>query len=264
MTWRKYLLIPQLTRYALAAPRDQRRAWERYWSAARRTGAGGDVLWDADQPAETEAVAAHLRAHADLTLPMVDVGCGNGRPARALTRLAPRVLGIDASTTAIERARIEAADDDARNVEFRVADAAEPGLGERLVAELGEANVHIRGVLHILDPPARHAVVSNLATLLGSRGTAYICETNVTGDRLEYLLGLGTTPTRMPEVVRRCIAAGLRAPSHFGAAELAEYFPEPGWRTLASGPTVMYGVPLRPGGEMQRIPSFFAVLKRTD
>ncbi len=265
MTWRKYLLIPQLTRYALTAPRDQARAWERYWSAARRTGPDGDVLWDADQLAEAETVAAQLRAHADLTLPMVDVGCGNGRQARALTRLAPRVLGIDAATAAIERAKLEAAGaagDDPGNLEFRVADAAQPGLGDRLVAEFGEVNVHIRGVLHTLGPAARHAVVRNLATLLGSRGTAYLCETNMLGDQLECLLIQGATPTRMPDVLRRCVAAGVRPPSHFGAAELAGYFPQPDWRTLASGPTVMYGVPLRPGGPLQEIPSFFAVLQR--
>jgi hypothetical protein len=113
-------------------------------------------------------------------------------------------------------------DHEARNLEFRVADAAQPGLGERLVAEFGEVNVHIRGVLHILDPAARPAVVGNLATLLGECGTAYVCETNVAGDRLEYLLMQGATPTRMPEVLRRCVAAGIRAPSHFGSAELSE------------------------------------------
>jgi 2-polyprenyl-3-methyl-5-hydroxy-6-metoxy-1,4-benzoquinol methylase len=104
MTWRKYLLIPQLSLYALAAPRDQRRAWERYWSAARRTGVAGDVLWDADQRPEAEAVATQLRTHADLSLPMVDVGCGNGRQARALSGLSPRVLGIDVSAAAVESA----------------------------------------------------------------------------------------------------------------------------------------------------------------
>jgi SAM-dependent methyltransferase len=262
MSWRKYLLIPQLSLYGLAAPRDQRRAWERYWSRARGTGVLGDVLWDADQAAEVEAVARHLGEHADLSLPMLDVGCGNGRQARALARLAPRVVGIDASSAAVERARLETADaPEGGDAEFRVANVAEPGLGEELAAELGECNVHIRGVLHILDRAERPTVVHNLATLLGRRGTAYVCETNVEGDQLEYLRMQGATPTRMPEVLRRCVAAGIRAPSHFGPTELAEYFPERDWRTLVSGPTIMYGVPLRPGGELQRIPSFFAVLR---
>jgi SAM-dependent methyltransferase len=265
MSLRKYLLIPQLSVYALRAPRDQAHAWERYWSGVDSTGATGEVLWDADQPAEAEAVAAQLQTHADLTLPLVDLGCGNGRQARALARLAPRVVGIDASPAAIERANLEAAEpaegSDAGSLEFMVADASEPGLGERLAADLGEVNVHIRGMLHVVEPARRAAVVRNLTALLGERGTAHICETNLVGDPLDYLLFQGVTPTSMPVVVRRLIATGVRPPSHFGSAEVAQYFPSSSWRVLADGPTEMYGVPLRAGGSPQRIPSYFVVLR---
>src|SRR3954452_20138455 len=133
---RKYLLIPQLSLYALRAPRDPGQAWERYWSSVRRTGPDGEVLWDADQPEETAAVLAQFRAHADLSLPLVDLGCGNGRQARALTELFDPVLGVDASASAIERAQRETAEAagsvdsaKARNVQFRIADLAEPGWG---------------------------------------------------------------------------------------------------------------------------------------
>jgi SAM-dependent methyltransferase len=258
MGWRRYLLIPQLTWYAIQAPRDQRRAWERYWSRTRATGPAGDVLWDAGQPEEAEAVAARLRAHADPTLPMVDVGCGNGRQARALTGLASRVVGIDASEAAVARARQES--DDA-NLEFRVADVTDDGLGRRLRDELGESNVHVRGVLHVVAPDRRPAVVRNLADLLGSRGTAYICETDAAGHPLDYLVMQGATPTSMPEVLRRCIAAGIRPPRHFGERELAEYFPADTWHVLESGPTTMYVLPTAPGGPVQRVPSYFAVLR---
>jgi SAM-dependent methyltransferase len=266
MSWRKYLLIPQLSLYAIRAPRQQARAWQRYWSSVRRTGADGEVLWDADQPAEVAAVAEQLRDRADLSLPLVDLGCGNGRQARALAPLVPRVLGIDVSAAAIERARRESADGPSRpdggELEFRVADLAEPGLGEKLAAELGEVNVHIRGVLHVVDPQGRAEVVRTVAALLGRRGVAYVCESDLPGDPLEYLLFQGVTATSMPDVVRRLIAAGVRAPSHFGPAQVAEYFPGADWQVLADGPTVMHGVPLRPGEPLQRIPSYFAVLTR--
>ena len=263
MSLRKYLLIPQLSWYALRAPRDQALAWQRYWSSIRRTGVDGEVLWDADQPAEAAAVARAFQAHADLSLPMVDLGCGNGRQARALTELAPHVLGLDASAPAIDRARRESADlpPGEGNLEFRVADLAEPDLGKRLAAELGPVNVHIRGVLHVVDRTRRAVVVQNLENLLGERGTAYVCESNLTGDPLDYLLFQGVTPTSMPDVVRRLIAAGVRAPRHFGPAEVAEYFPRSGWHVLVEGPTVMYGVSLRPDEPVQEIPSFFAVLR---
>jgi len=258
MRARRYLLIPLLTRYAITAPRDQRRAWDRYWSSVQRTGVDGEVLWDAAQPAELEAVLAAFREHADRSLPVVDLGCGNGRQARSLTAVAPRVIGVDRAPAAVERASQEGQAPAA--VEFRVADITDPAFGPALHDELDDVNVHVRGVLHVVDDDQRAAVVRNLAALVGDRGIAYVCETDVAGDPLDYLVSQGATPTKLPEVVRRLVAAGVRAPSHFGAEQVAEHFPPP-WQVLASGPAVMYGVPLRPGGPLQEIPSYHAVLR---
>jgi SAM-dependent methyltransferase len=259
MAWRKYLLIPRLALASLGAPRDQVRAWDRFWRGVRRTGADGDVLWDVEHGEETALTAQRLRAHADLTLPMVDLGCGSGRRAALLTELGPRVVGVDASAAAIARARDDFGS--RAGVEFRVADAADPATGPALAAELGDANVYVRGVLHVVPPAARPVVVRNIAHLLGRRGTLYLCETNAPGDPLDYLLTQGVTPTRMPTMVHRLVAAGISAPSHFGPAEVAEYFPRSQWQVLDEGPTHMYGLPVRPGDAVQRIPSYFAVLR---
>jgi SAM-dependent methyltransferase len=258
MSRRKYLLIPLLTRYAITASRDQRRAWDRYWSSVRRTGAGGEVLWDAEQPAELDGVLARFRTHADRSLPAVDLGCGNGRQARALTEVAPRVIGVDRAPAAVERARADVGEDP--TLEFRVADITDPAFGPALHEELGDVNVHVRGVLHVVDADRRPAVVANLAALAGTRGAVFVCETDVAGDPLDYLLWQGATPTRLPPVMRRLIAAGVRAPSHFGSEQVAEYFPPP-WRVVDDGPAVMYGVPVQPGGPLQEIPSHQAVLR---
>jgi hypothetical protein len=104
-------------------------------------------------------------------------------------------------------------------------------------------------------------VVRNIAHLLGRRGTLYLCETDAPGDPLDYLLAQGVTPTRMPAMVYRLVSAGISPPSHFGAAELAEYFPRSRWRVLDEGPTHMYGLAIRPGEAPQRIPSYSAVLR---
>jgi SAM-dependent methyltransferase len=260
MSWRKYLLIPRLVLTARGAPRSQAQAWERYWSTVRHTGPDGDVLWDTDEPTEFELAAAQLSQHADLTLPMVDLGCGSGRQARALAGLAARVIGIDASAAAIARARRDTTG--MRKMEFRVADIAESTLGERLAAELGDANVHIRGVLYVLDDDQRRAVVETITALLGSRGMLYLCESNHTGDALDYLIAQGARPTRLPAVVDRLVRSGVRAPRHFGPAELTEYFPPSAWQVLSRGSTVLYGVPVDSGGPLQRIPALFAMLRR--
>jgi SAM-dependent methyltransferase len=271
MAWRRYLLVPRLVLASLGAPRNQARAWNRFWSGVRRTGADGDVLWDVPHPDEAGFTEAQLRTHADLGLPMVDLGCGNGSRARALAAFCPRVVGVDVSAAAIERARSETAANAERagtveypGVEFRVADAADPALGSRLAAEIGDANVHVRGVLHVVPPPARPAVVRNIAYLLGRRGTLFLSETNAPGHPLDYLATQGVTATRMPAMVHRLVASGVRAPSHFGAAEVAGHFAQPPWQVLAEGPTTMYGLPVRPGDEPQHIPSYFAVLRVAD
>ena len=264
---RKYLIVPQLVIASARAPRDQKVAWQRYWSSVERTGSAGDVLWDAGERAELDGAVERLRAHADLTLPLVDLGCGNGRQARALTRDAPHVLGVDHAAAAVQRARAETLDDPPPGpgtVDFRVADVTEPGMGEHLRGELGEVNVHVRGVLHVVEPADRPTVVANLAAMIGGRGTAYMCETNLPGDPLDYLIFQGATPLTMPHVLRRLVAGGLRAPSHFGAAEVADSFPgADGWRVLDAGPTTIYGVPHRPGDPPQKIPGYYAVLRRS-
>ncbi|HJY46950.1 MAG TPA: hypothetical protein VJ301_20245 [Propionibacteriaceae bacterium] len=76
MKLRKYLLLPRLLLLAARAPRDQRLAWDRYWSEVARTGFDGDVLWDAGEPTELTESAKRLYAHADPDLPIVDLGCG--------------------------------------------------------------------------------------------------------------------------------------------------------------------------------------------
>ena len=265
MKVRKYLLLPRLLLLAVRAPRDQRLAWDRYWSEVTRTGFDGEVLWDAGDETELTESVTRLYEHADPDLPIVDLGCGNGRQARAFTRSAPRVLGLDRSAAAVNRARLEAAESPPpgpASLEFQVADVAEPGMGKRVHEQMGAANVHVRGVLHVVDAPDRPTVVDNLKAMLGDRGTAYVCETNLPGDPLDYLMFQGATPTSMPVAVHRLVASGLRPPSHFGPAELARYFPAAdGWQLLAHGPTTLHGIPLRQGEGSQHIPGYFAVLR---
>jgi SAM-dependent methyltransferase len=258
MAFRKFLLIPQLMFYGLRAPRDQRRAWERFWSGVHRTGAGGDVLWDTESPREADEALTHLRAHADRGLPLVDIGCGTGRFTRALAAQFPRTLGVDLSAAAIARARAETGADGP--IQFQVLDIGAPGAGQEVQRAWGEVNLHMRGVLHVLDPRHRRAAAENLAVMLGRRGVLYLSETNIEGDPLDHLLLNGATATHMPARLRRCIAAGIRPPSRFGARELGRHFPEDRWEVIASGATRLDTMPL-PGDAIESLPGYFAVMR---
>lgn len=259
MAFQKYLLIPKLMWYGVRAPRNQGVAWNRYWSRIDHTGYDGDVLWDAGSTVEIDQSLAHLRRHMDRTLPIVDIGCGNGRHARALAGHFPYVVGLDVAERAIEKARQET--HGIENVAYCVLDATMPRAGMRLAHEFGEMNVYMRGVLHILDRQQRVTLVQNIRDMLGQRGTAYILETNHGGSPLDYMMYLGATAASIPAPLRRCIEAGIRAPDHFGEREYNKYFPTAQWATLDSGTSVLHGVPIRQPDQLQPIPAFFALTR---
>jgi SAM-dependent methyltransferase len=260
MALQKLLLLPQLIWYGVRAPRDQAKAWNRYWTGIRRTGPAGDVLWDAAAKEELDDVLARVLARMDKTLPMVDLGCGNGRFSRLFAEHFPKVLGLDVSERAVERAKDESRGVD--NASFRVLDASAPGAGKKLAEELGEVNVFMRGVFHVFEPEQRKNAVQSLAQMTGKRGAVYCAETNYVGDPLDQLVAQGATPTTMPEPLRKCIEAGIKPPRHFGERELAEFFPKDRWETLECGPTTMRGVPLTSSGGTEPIPSFYAIVRQ--
>jgi SAM-dependent methyltransferase len=189
----------------------------------------------------------------------VDVGCGNGRYTRALAAHFPKVLGVDVSTNAVARARRES-EGGPSNVEYRVADVSDAGTMRALHQELGDVNLFVRGVLHVLDPKRRDSAIAGFAQVLGARGTLFLAETNIGNDPLEHLIAQGATPTSMPAPLRRCIEAGIRPPSHFGEPEVKHHFPESRWKMLGHGSVTLHGIPLTTK-DIELIPAYFAVVQ---
>jgi SAM-dependent methyltransferase len=255
------LLIPQLIWYGVRSPRDQGLAWNRFWASIQRTGADGEVIWDAASTGELDRVRAHALEYMARDLPIVDIGCGHGRFSRLLAGSFPTVLGIDISAHAVRRAEEESGEAD--NLTCRVLDASAAGAGQKLFEELGEANVFMRGVFHVFDAGQRERAVANLRDIAGRRGAVYFAETNYPGDPLDQLVAQGATATAMPEPLRKCVAAGMKPPRHFGEAQLAALFPPAYWETLKSGPMTMHGVPLTTKGDFEPIPSFYAIARQS-
>jgi SAM-dependent methyltransferase len=243
MSWQKYLLLPQLIWHGIRAPRDEATAWDRYWGEVERTGAGGEVLWDAGSETEFLQSLDRLLAYMDKALPIIDVGCGNGRHARALAQHFPHVIGVDISSQAIIRARAES--QGIPNISFRTTDVSLPGVGEQLAEELGEVNIYTRGVLHVLDHKRRMALVQNVREMLGRTGAFYFLETDFAGSSLSYIESLGAKVGNIPQPLSQCIKSGVRAPSHFGYSQHRIYFPDSEWDTLVSGTTEIHILPLR-------------------
>lgn len=253
----KAMLVPRVAWLGRRTPTDLLVGWNHYWSSVRSTGVGGDVLWDSAELDEVPRYLELMQAHLDLTLPVIDVGCGNGRFTRAIAPLFPSAMGVDLSPNAITLARRETGG--STSVSFRTMDATIPGSSSMIAAELAPMNVFVRGVLHVLSPSDRVTMASNLLPLVGTKGRVFFSETNFRGSGLGYLESLGAKPLRFPEPLERAIK-DLPRPGHFGVEERIATFPAADWRLVEDGPTVIETIPLRGSTEPGRIPGYFAVM----
>lgn len=209
-------------------PREYDRHWESYWKTVDRTGAHGDVPWDAaPQLAVAEDLPRFLPLM-DRSVPILDLGCGNGRQSRYLSKYFNKVIGVDVAPSAVELARQETTEE--TNVEYRVLDATRPDQAEELHAEFGDMNVYIRTVMHVIQKVDRPRFVESLRILLGDRGVLYQLE--LTSKSLGALRAL---PVKgkfgLPPLVERVVEHGA-VPVGFDAHERGALFPEDRWELL--------------------------------
>ncbi|MFD3311379.1 class I SAM-dependent methyltransferase [Streptomyces sp. NPDC058656] len=232
-----------------------REAWEGFWREA--PGEQGAVFWDAE-PAVTAGVhlalfEPHLAAPG---LPLVDLGCGNGTQTRFLADRYPHVIGADLSAAALDHARLA---DRAGQASYRLFDAVEKAEAETLHAELGDANVYMRGVLHQCEPDDRQPLVDGLAALVGDRGRAFVVElAEAAGPLLRGIAqGPGGPPAKLAPVFRHGIAPGAVAD---GA--VPEYLRAAGLVVLASGELPLVTTEFLADGTRIELPSKWVVVGR--
>ncbi|MFE4837711.1 methyltransferase domain-containing protein [Arthrobacter sp. NPDC056691] len=261
---KKYLLLPKLVKLSSNAPKDPRVAWDQYWGRVGATGARGDVLWDSGSDHELRAYLEHLTRQLDPSLPIVDVGCGSGVFSRALGAYFPHVLGVDVSANAVARAAAES--NGLERISYVAADMTAPAGSRTVTAALaaagftGEANVFIRGVLHVLKRPAQAALAAQLHPLVGNRGRVFLAETDFRGNPIQYVSHLGATLQSIPEPLEKAIR-GLPMPGRFGTEQRRRAFPEASWDVVEDGPVTIETRPLTSVDRPEQIPGYFAVLQ---
>lgn len=134
MSWRQVLIVPKVARLGRQATRDVGGRWDDYWGRVGATGPGGEVLWDSGSEREIQWYVGQVSRYLPGGLPVVDVGCGNGRLTRALVGSFPRAMGVDLSPRAIARADEGSAQ--TTSVSFRALDMTGDGAGRTLAAEI--------------------------------------------------------------------------------------------------------------------------------
>ena len=256
-------MIPKLIRLSRSAPKDRPLAWDTYWAGIRGRGAGGEILWDSGTDNEFLGYRDVLLHYLDPELPVVDVGCGHGRFTRALAGVFAEVIGVDVSGHAVAHADAHpSSNGSAGSLRYEARDMTAPGAASALVGH-GDANVFIRGVLHVLDAADQAALVENLRLLAGGRGTVFLAETNFQGNPVEYVTRLGATTQSIPAPLERAIR-GLPMPGHFGPEERSRAFPPDSWELLDDGEVAIETNPLTGVAGQCHVPGYFAVLRPRD
>ena len=125
----------------------------------------GDTPWDIDRP-QPELV--RVADDGLITGDVLDVGCGSGELALALAARGLTVFGLDASPTAIERARRKAAERGLA-VQFHVWDALQLGRLRKSFSTVLDV-----GLLHTFGREDRRRYAESLAEVTASGSDLFI------------------------------------------------------------------------------------------
>ncbi|MEU5633974.1 class I SAM-dependent methyltransferase [Streptomyces rishiriensis] len=232
-----------------------RAAWEGFWREAPQE--PGGVFWDADPKVTAALHLALFEPHlTDAELPLVDLGCGNGTQTRYFAERFAQVVGADLSAAALDHARRA---DPARGAAYRLLDAAAKGEAEALHAEVGDANVYMRGVLHQCEPADRQPLMDGIAALVGRRGRAFLVELS---EAARPVLGaLAQSPAGPPPKLAPIFRHGI-APGEVADDAVPGYLRTAGLTVLASGDLPLVTTESAPDGTRIELPSTWFVTAR--
>lgn len=229
-------------------------AWDGYWRDV--TPRPGVAFWDSTPDQAVGRELPLFRGALDLQLPLVDVGCGNGTQTRCLADAFSRVIGVDVSEEALRGARLH---HDAANVEYRTLDLLDGPAVRALHAELGDANLYLRGVLHQLRAEHRRSAVHHLAALLGERGQAFIVELAPAAEHLFGSLAarFGAPPAKLQHILSHGIV-----PAMLREGDIPALFHQAGFVPRLQGSTTVVTTQPLPSGEIIEVPCDYFLFQR--
>jgi len=192
------------------------------------------------------------RRHLPDDRPLIDVGCGNGTQTLYFGQHYSRVLGVDISEVVIEAVR---AKPHPPGVSYRQLDLLNKDACTALHAELGDAHVYVRGVIHQLHPNDWGRAVAGIRTLIGVDATALIVELGAAAHRLMARIHEHEPPPKLAEV----LAHGI-VPAALGLGASKELFGN-GFEVLAHGNTAIHTTQPLPDGNQLTIPAEYWALR---
>ena len=228
-------------------------AWQSFWSTL--TGEPGEVLWNVTPDLAAGLDFKHFQdLFASNKLPMIDVGCGDGTQTQFFAQHMQHVMGVDVSLAVIEAAQAQYA---SAKVEYRILDLMNTAACQALHAEVGDANLYMRGVLMQFSPSDRIIAVKNLNLLMGAKGYLYL---NEYPPETKAYYGSIFEKQGMADGFARVLKHGI-TPGGISAEDINTLFPSTKFEIARQGEHVMNTViPLEDGGFAQA-PAFYLVVK---
>ena len=107
----------------------------------------------------------------------IDIGCGNGRDALFFARHEKKVLGVDASQSAIDVCVKSAREQELQNIDFQILDIDSPeacdAFYEAHKHEVSDAIVYARFFVHAISESSERNLLRLASKMAGEKG--YIC-----------------------------------------------------------------------------------------
>ena len=241
--------------------------WEKYWhetrTIARSSLADATSIWDSDPEQGADVDVTRFAKYADPSLPVHDVGCGNGTQTARLTRYFKRVIGTDVSESAVALASQTASAD---NLSYEVLDALSLSQAEAFHRRHGDVNLYVRTVVHPFNAQDRHMLGRVLQVLMGERGTMYMMEL---GDDSPAYFESWIQQHGLPHKLARVISTGLR-PGPVGRGDVDTMFPPADYEVVSDGVVLVPGARMtsdkldaegRPEGATWEPPMYYAVVR---
>ncbi|MGQ0840563.1 class I SAM-dependent methyltransferase [Actinokineospora sp.] len=227
--------------------------WQRFWHDLPQE--RGLPIWDSEGSVTATAHLPWFQPHFADGLPVLDVGCGNGTQTAALTTHYDRVIGLDFAPAAIEHARALLADTPA---EFRRFDLGDTAAARDLHAELGDANIYMRGVLHQMPDELRAAAAASLAVLIGGTGHLFAVElAPAAADTIQS--ALAQSADAVPKM-QRVFKYGL-TPAAWQDGKLESVLDAAGIEIVEHGSTILHSTDFVPSGATLDLPMNYVVAR---
>lgn len=238
--------------------RNDAESWEIFWQHVL-SDPTALVVWGRSNFDSVESMAPYLDKLINSfgrDLPLVDLGCGDGGFTEHLTDYFDVVVGVDISEAAIAKAL---QDNQGSKASYERLNATDTGSAQQLHARIGDANVHVRGVLQAMMPADWPHALASLEILTGQQGKVFDMELSTKYTRLLEDMG-NFDKQRAGSLLR---PGGGLAPNDFTTTGLVDLYESRGWNVQSVDELDLHSRISLPDGSILSFPTICMIADKS-